>query len=107
MPSFFVARMCPWPAVTPFSLSTRTRLVNPNSLIEAAICKIRASEFVLALRSYGISASIGRYSMASCCFFSTEGYCFCFFIIRFSSATKEGQRPISEAGPGKRDPSLK
>src|SRR5229473_5880434 len=43
--------------------STRTGLVNPNSLMLAAICAICASEWVRGLRAYGTNLSTDHCSM--------------------------------------------
>ena len=37
-PSFLAASSRPWPAMMPFSPSTRIGLVQPNARMEAAIC---------------------------------------------------------------------
>ena len=48
----------------PFSPSTSTGLVQPNSRMLAAICATWASEWVRGLRAYGISSPSGRQAIA-------------------------------------------
>ena len=52
------------PGDDPLSPSTNTGLVQPNSLMLAAICATWASEWVRGLRAYGISSPSGRQAIA-------------------------------------------
>lgn len=61
IPSFRAASTRPCPAMMPFSPSTSTGFVQPNSRMLAAIWATCSSLWVRAFRAYGISDSMDRF----------------------------------------------
>lgn len=59
-PSSLAAASLPWPAIRPFSPSSRIGLVNPNSLMLAAICATCSFECARGFLAYGTRLSSGR-----------------------------------------------
>jgi len=65
MPSCRAASTLAWPAIRPPSSPTSAGVVQPHSLMLAAIAATWASVCVRALRAYGISRSIAQRSTLS------------------------------------------
>jgi hypothetical protein len=65
MPSCRAASILAWPAISPPSSPTSAGVVQPHSLMLAAIAAIWASVWVRAFFAYGISRSIDQRSTLS------------------------------------------
>ena len=65
MPSCRAASILAWPAISPPSSPTSAGLVQPHSLMLAAIAATCASVWVRAFLAYGISRSIDQRSTLS------------------------------------------